>query len=68
MIKGLNFNIKKFRRLVKSRGQSFTFIAKRAGISRSHLNFIMMGYRSPSKRVLIKIAEAMDVERDWLVK
>lgn len=64
----ISFNIENFKAIVKARGLKHTWIAKQARLSRTFLEFIIMGKRQPSKESLKAIAVAMGVKQKELVK
>ncbi|WP_031440211.1 helix-turn-helix domain-containing protein [Sphingomonas sp. FUKUSWIS1] len=56
------------RRLRKERGLSQEELAFQAGMKRSYLSDIERGTRNPSVRALERIAEALAVAPDMLIK
>ena len=56
------------RELRKARELSQVELAAKVGIDRSYMGFLERGERNPSLEVIAKIAEALGVEPDTLLK
>lgn len=56
------------RELRKERGLSQVELAAKVGIDRSYMGFLERGERNPSLEVIAKIAEALSVTPDELLK
>lgn len=52
----------------KERGMSQIDLANKVGIDRSYIGFLERGERNPSLEMIIKIAEALNVTPDELLK
>jgi transcriptional regulator with XRE-family HTH domain len=59
---------KRVRELRKERGLSQVELAAKVGIDRSYMGFLERGERNPSLEVIAKIAEALNVTPDELLK
>ena len=59
---------KRVRELRKERGLSQVELAAKVGIDRSYMGFLERGERNPSLEVIAKIAEALSVTPDELLK
>ncbi len=59
---------KRVRELRKERGLSQVELAAKVGIDRSYMGFLERGERNPSLEVIAKIAEALGVTPDELLK
>lgn len=59
---------KRVRELRKERELSQIDLAAKVGIDRSYMGFLERGERNPSLEVIAKIAEALDVTPDELLK
>ena len=59
---------KHVRELRKERGLSQVELAAKVGIDRSYMGFLERGERNPSLEVIAKIAEALSVTPDELLK
>jgi transcriptional regulator with XRE-family HTH domain len=59
---------KRVRELRKERGLSQVELAAKVGIDRSYMGFLERGERNPSLEVIAKIAEALNVAPDELLK
>ena len=59
---------KRVRELRKERGLSQVELATKVGIDRSYMGFLERGERNPSLEVIAKIAEALNVTPDELLK
>ncbi len=63
MIFGKNFTIERQKRKLSSRT-----IAKAIGVSYSYISLIESGARLPGKNTLIRIAHALQIEKQTVVK
>lgn len=59
---------KRVREIRKERGLSQVELAAKVGIDRSYMGFLERGERNPSLEVIAKIAEALNVTPDELLK
>ncbi|MGD8373935.1 MAG: helix-turn-helix transcriptional regulator [Candidatus Woesebacteria bacterium] len=59
---------KRVRELRKERGLSQVELASKVGIDRSYMGFLERGERNPSLEMIAKIAEALSVTPDELLK
>lgn len=59
---------KRVRELRKERGLSQIELAAKVGIDRSYMGFLERGERNPSLEVIAKIADALSVTPDELLK
>lgn len=59
---------KRVRELRKERGLRQVELAAKVGIDRSYMGFLERGERNPSLEVIAKIAEALSVTPDELLK
>lgn len=59
---------KRVRELRKERGLSQVELAAKVGIDRSYMGFLERGERNPSLEMIAKIAEALSVTPDELLK
>lgn len=59
---------KRVRELRKERGLSQIELAAKVGIDRSYMGFLERGERNPSLEVIAKIADALNVTPDELLK
>jgi len=59
---------KRIRELRKERELSQIELAAKVGIDRSYIGFLERGERNPSLEMIAKIAEALDVTPDELLK
>lgn len=59
---------KRVREIRKERGLSQVELAAKVGIDRSYMGFLERGERNPSLEVIAKIAEALSVTPDELLK
>jgi transcriptional regulator with XRE-family HTH domain len=59
---------RRVRELRKERGLSQVELAAKVGIDRSYMGFLERGERNPSLEVIAKIAEALSVTPDELLK
>lgn len=63
---GMAFGIR-LQQLMEEKGITPTELAERTGIALSHISQLRHGQRSPARKTLLKISEAMDVTIDVLL-
>jgi transcriptional regulator with XRE-family HTH domain len=62
----MNFG-KQLKRLVKSKGLTFTVLANKIGVNKVYLSQIVIGSRNPGRNTLLKLSNALEVPVDALL-